>query len=63
MSFKTQSMSIRVNFGPVSRGYGTLRTIERNDVALRWLLYISAHSERHTKQILEVKTDPNFPKN
>lgn len=28
----------------------------------QWLLFISAHSERHTKQMLEVKTDPNFPK-
>jgi DinB superfamily len=28
-----------------------------------WLLFMSAHSERHTKQILEVKADPNFPKN
>ena len=27
-----------------------------------WVLFISAHSERHTKQILEVKADPNFPK-
>jgi len=27
-----------------------------------WLLFIAAHSERHTKQILEVKADPNFPK-
>jgi len=31
--------------------------------AYDWLLFISAHSERHTKQILEVKADPNFPKN
>jgi DinB superfamily len=31
--------------------------------AYEWLLFISAHSERHTKQILEVKADPNFPKN
>jgi hypothetical protein len=31
--------------------------------AYQWLLYISAHSDRHTKQILEVKADPNFPKN
>ena len=30
--------------------------------AYQWLLYIGAHSERHTKQILEVKADPNFPK-
>lgn len=27
-----------------------------------WLLFIGAHSERHTKQMLEVKADPNFPK-
>jgi len=31
--------------------------------AYEWLLFISAHSERHTKQIAEVKADPNFPKN
>jgi uncharacterized damage-inducible protein DinB len=31
--------------------------------AFQWLLYISAHSDRHTKQMLEVKADPNFPKN
>ena len=28
-----------------------------------WLLFIGAHSERHTKQILEVKASPDFPKN
>jgi hypothetical protein len=27
-----------------------------------WLLFIGAHSERHTKQMLEVKADPAFPK-
>ncbi len=27
-----------------------------------WILFMAAHSERHTKQILEVKADPNFPK-
>jgi hypothetical protein len=27
-----------------------------------WVLFVSAHSERHTKQIDEVKADPNFPK-
>ena len=31
--------------------------------AYQWLLFMAAHSERHTKQILEVKADPNFPKN
>jgi len=28
----------------------------------QWVLFIAAHSERHTKQIEEVKADPNFPK-
>jgi hypothetical protein len=28
-----------------------------------WLLFIAAHSERHTKQILEVEASPGFPKN
>jgi hypothetical protein len=28
-----------------------------------FLLFAGAHSERHTKQMLEVKADPNFPKN
>jgi uncharacterized damage-inducible protein DinB len=28
----------------------------------QWLLLMSAHTERHTKQINEVKADPNFPK-
>jgi len=31
--------------------------------AYEWVLFMAAHSERHTKQILEVKADPNFPKN
>jgi hypothetical protein len=30
--------------------------------AYQWYLLISAHTERHTHQILEVKADPNFPK-
>lgn len=29
--------------------------------AYQWLLFLSAHTERHTKQIVEVKADPNFP--
>ncbi len=28
----------------------------------QWVLLVAAHSERHTKQINEVKADPNFPK-
>jgi uncharacterized damage-inducible protein DinB len=30
--------------------------------AYQWLLYASAHSERHTRQILEVKAAADFPK-
>ncbi len=30
--------------------------------AYEWILFLSAHSQRHTKQIEEVKADPNFPK-
>jgi uncharacterized damage-inducible protein DinB len=30
--------------------------------AYEWVLLIAGHSERHTKQILEVKADPKFPK-
>ena len=30
--------------------------------AYQWVLFISAHCERHTKQLNEVKADPNFPK-
>jgi hypothetical protein len=30
--------------------------------AYEFVLLIAAHSERHTKQIQEVKADPNFPK-
>jgi hypothetical protein len=28
-----------------------------------WILAAAGHSERHTKQILEVRADPNFPAN
>jgi DinB superfamily len=31
--------------------------------AYEFVLLITAHSERHTNQIKEVKADPNFPKN
>jgi uncharacterized damage-inducible protein DinB len=27
-----------------------------------WVLAVAAHSERHTRQILEIKADPGFPK-
>jgi hypothetical protein len=31
--------------------------------AYQWMLFMAAHSKRHTAQIEEVKADPNFPKN
>lgn len=30
--------------------------------AHEWILFMAAHSARHTKQIEEVKADPNFPR-
>jgi len=30
--------------------------------AYQWMLFMAAHSKRHTAQIEEVKADPNFPK-
>jgi hypothetical protein len=30
--------------------------------AHEWMLFMASHSARHTKQIEEVKADPNFPK-
>ena len=29
----------------------------------QWILAAAAHADRHTKQILEVKADPGFPRN
>jgi hypothetical protein len=34
----------------------------KNMDGYEFILFIAAHSERHTKQILEVKANPNFPK-
>lgn len=30
--------------------------------AYQWLLFVAAHSERHIKQLQEVKADPGFPR-
>jgi hypothetical protein len=51
---KTTQEDLRDHFGP----HPSLGTLD----AYQWILLISAHSERHTKQIEEVKADPNFPK-
>jgi len=44
------------------RDHAIMSPIGKNLDAYEWVLYIAAHSERHTKQILEVKADPNFPR-
>src|SRR5271167_1631177 len=51
---RTTNDDLRDHFGPHPI-FGSLD-------AYQWILLISAHSERHTKQIEEVKADPNFPK-
>ena len=47
---------------PDLREHATDSPLGKKLDAYQWVLFISAHSERHTKQILEVKADPNFPK-
>ena len=51
---KTTQEDLRDHFGQ----HPLLGTID----AYQWILLISTHTERHTKQIEEVKADPNFPK-
>src|SRR3989454_8394848 len=36
--------------------------MEKKLDAYEWILFVAAHSDRHTKQINEVKADPKFPK-
>ena len=47
---------------PDLRSHTTESPLGQTD-SYEWIIFIAAHSERHTKQILEVKADPNFPKN
>jgi len=48
---------------PDLREHAILSQIFNKQVdAYQWLLFISAHCERHIAQIKEVKADPNFPK-
>lgn len=44
------------------RGHAVDSPLGKKLDAYQWILFIAAHSERHTKQIEEVKADPNFPK-
>ena len=47
---------------PDLRAHATDSPMGKQLDAYEWVLFIAAHSDRHTKQILEVKADPNFPK-
>jgi DinB superfamily len=47
---------------PDLRAHATDSPLGKQLDAYEWVLFIAAHSDRHTKQILEVKADPNFPK-
>lgn len=45
---------LRAHFGD----HPVLKTMD----AYQWILLLSSHSRRHTAQLLEVKANPNFPK-
>ncbi|MFY9552018.1 MAG: DinB family protein [Thermoanaerobaculia bacterium] len=47
---------------PDLREHATDSPLGKQLDAYEWILFAGAHSERHTKQIEEVKADPNFPK-
>ena len=44
------------------REHATESPLKKDLDAYQWVLFVSAHCERHTKQILEVKADAGFPK-
>jgi hypothetical protein len=44
------------------RAHATDGPFGKKQDAYQWILFVAAHSERHTKQMLEVKDDPNYPK-
>ena len=44
------------------RDHAMMSPLGKNMDGYEFVLFIAAHSERHTKQIAEVKADPNFPK-
>jgi hypothetical protein len=51
-----------LNNTPGLRDHAIMSPLGKDLDAYEWILFISAHSARHTKQINEVKADPNFPK-
>ena len=51
-----------INDGKGLRDHAAPGPMDKKFDPYQWVLFLAAHSERHTKQILEVKADPNFPK-
>ncbi|MGC9947761.1 MAG: DinB family protein [Bryobacteraceae bacterium] len=51
---RTTQDDLRGHFGE----HPVLKTLD----AYQWILLLSAHSQRHTAQLNEVKANPNFPK-
>jgi len=49
------------NFKPAADRWSVAECME-HIAAYEFVLLVAAHSERHTKQIEEVKADPKFPK-
>ena len=44
------------------RAHAIMSPLGKEMDGYEWILFIAGHSARHTKQINEVKADPNFPK-
>ena len=44
------------------RAHAIMSPLGKEMDGYEWILFIAGHSARHTKQIDEVKADPNFPK-
>ena len=60
VSERTESMRLARNGGDL-RAYAAKGPVGNLD-AYGWLLFTSAHSERHTKQIEEVKASSGYPR-
>ncbi|AOS43576.1 DinB superfamily protein [Lacunisphaera limnophila] len=58
---RTKTLALMADV-PDLRGHAMDSPLGKKLDPYQWLLFISAHTERHTKQMLEVKADPGFPK-
>jgi hypothetical protein len=43
------------------RSYGAPHPVMGTLDGVQWLLFVAAHTERHTRQIIEAKTAPGYP--